>query len=278
MEIEDCAYPLVQSVLATTELKEAFQGVQVAILVGGFPRGPGMERKDLMAKNRPIFVAAGQALNDYAAPDCRVLVVANPANTNCAIAAKYAPKLPKSNFSALTRLDMNRGMGQVAKKLNANANQIKNVIIWGNHSKTQVPDASQAVFTDGSGSQTPLSKKLDESYFKSEFMTIVQNRGADVIAARGLSSAMSAANAVKDHLRSWLLGTAPGEFVSMAVYTGTSNAPYGVASDLFYSLPVTCKDGNWSVVTGLEIPPYVKEAMKVTEKELLEEKSEAGIA
>jgi malate dehydrogenase len=278
MEIEDCAYPLVDSIVSSTDASTAFVGVNIAILVGGFPRGPGMERKDLMAKNKPIFIAMGEALNQHADPNCRVLVVANPANTNCLIAAKHAPKIPKENFTALTRLDMNRAAAQLASKLQCSSNNVKNVVIWGNHSKTQVPDGSQAYLIDtvSSKKQSARSVVNNDAWLFGDFMKTVQNRGADVIAARGLSSAMSAANAIKDHLLSWLRGTPPGEFVSMGVYI--DKPIYGVATDLIYSLPVTCESGGrYKVVDGLTIPDQIKQGLKLTEKELIEEKGEAGL-
>jgi len=197
MEIEDCAYPLVQEVIATIDVNTAFAGVNVAILLGGFPRKPGMERADLLYKNSPIFVEQGKALNN-ADRDCKVLVVANPANTNCMIAANNST-LPKQNFSCLTRLDQNRAVGLAAGKLGATAGNVKNMIIWGNHSNTQYPDASQS-YVQGASGKTSVPSKLDAKYLQTEFVSTIQERGAKVLEVRGLSSAMSAAKAVRDHL------------------------------------------------------------------------------
>ncbi|CEP00860.1 malate dehydrogenase [Plasmodiophora brassicae] len=273
MEVDDCAYPLVVSCTATTDPAEAYAGVQVAILVGGFPRGPGMERKDLLAKNKPIFQAAGEALNAHADPDCKVVVVANPANTNCLIAAQAAPRLPKANFTALTRLDMNRAAAQIAARVGCNAARVRNCVIWGNHSKTQVPDALHATVDGHKSVQAAIGS---DTWLLGDFMTTVQNRGADVIAARGLSSAMSAANAIKDHLRSWLVGTDADEFVSMGVYT-TANAPYGIRPGIVFSYPVKCTKGTYQIVTGLPLHDKVAKAIQATEAELAEEKAEAGL-
>lgn len=274
MEVEDGGYALVHGVIASTDYAEAFKDVDVAVLVGGFPRKKGMLRKDLLAKNKPIFVAAGEALGKYAKPDVKVLVVANPANTNCLVASKNAPNIPKENFTALTFLDMNRARAQLALRIGCPVSQVKNAIIYGNHSKTQVPDAFSALYTDASGQSKPVSQVInDDGWLKSKFMEIVQTRGASVIQARGLSSAMSAANAIKDHLHAWFVGTPDGEVVSMGVYSDGS--AYGVASDIVFSFPVTCSKGKYTIVKDMTIQPDLKEFVSATEKELLEEKAEA---
>lgn len=281
MEIQDCAYPLLRGVVATADLKEAFSAVDVAVLVGGFPRLPGMERKDLLHKNRDIFVAQGQALKQYANPNVKVLVVANPANTNCMIAINNAcgqgSKLSPSNFSCLTRLDMNRAKFQLANRLNTAVPNIKNVIIWGNHSATMYPDLAHSVVTiagqDKKVADLPEEEKKLAQPWLTEFTKTVQQRGAAILAARGFSSALSAACAIADHLRDWIHGTAPGEFVSMGVW---SDGSYGVAKDIVYSFPCTCKNGVYTIVQGLSISAEAKAAMQFTENELLEEKAIAA--
>ncbi len=275
MEIEDCAYPLVEKVLATSNVEAAFTAVDYAVLVGGFPRKAGMQRADLMEKNAPIFVAQGRALEQWASRNVKVLVVANPANTNCLVAAMHAPSIPKQNFTALTRLDDNRAKGQLAKRLGVQVSAVGNTIIWGNHSKTQFPDIEHAhVFSPPPFMKNAKDVVNDAVWTNSVFMPTVQNRGAAVIEARGSSSAMSAANASADHLRSWHRGTAPGEWVSMGVYT---SGQYGVEKGLIYSFPCTCANGEWTVVEGLEPQRDVQlsqQMLKVTETELIEEKKE----
>lgn len=266
MEIEDCAYPLVHGIVPTTDLKEGFTGTNVAILVGGMPRQKGQERKDLLAANGPIFKGQGNAINEFADRNCKVIVVANPCNTNCLIAMRHAPSIPPQNFTALTRLDMNRAKGQLALKLKTTTEHIKNVTIWGNHSKTMCPDADHALL-----GQAPLKDSLDQEWLAKEFVPIVQERGAAVIATRGLSSAMSAAHAVADHLRDWFRGTKPGEYVSMAI---VSDGSYGVEKGIIYSFPVTCEAGTYKIVQGLELSEATQAQMKVTEKELVEERDE----
>jgi malate dehydrogenase len=274
MEIDDGAYPLVHGVIATSNYEEGFKGIHYAFLVGGFPRKAGMERKDLLEKNRPIFVAAGEALEKYADRNVKVLVVANPANTNCLVALKHAPSIPRTNFTAMTRLDSNRAQNQIAARVGVPSVRVKNVLIWGNHSVTQVPDATFAsVDIEGKESVSAPAAVNDDAWLSGEFQTTVQKRGAAVIAARGLSSAMSAANAAKDHMRDWVQGTAPGQYVSMSVITDGN--PYGVAEDIIYSFPCTTRNGEWTIVRDLAVTDRVKELMKKTETELLEEKSEA---
>jgi malate dehydrogenase len=273
MEVDDGAYPLVHGVVATSDYQQAFNNVQAAFLVGGFPRKAGMERKDLLEKNRPIFVDAGQALEKYADRNVKVLVVANPANTNCLVAAAHAPSIPKKNFSAMTRLDSNRAQSQVAQKLGVAPVKVKNVLVWGNHSVTQVPDVSYATFESADSKQLPVAGSVDEAWVFGTFQPTVQKRGAAVISARGLSSAMSAANAAKDHMRDWFLGTPAGEYVSMSVVSDGS--AYGVGKDIVYSFPCVCKGGEYEIVKDLAVSDKIKELLKKTEQELVEERSEA---
>jgi len=272
MEIEDGAYPLVEAVIPTTEPSVAFKNVDYAILVGGFPRGVGMERKDMLAKNGPIFQSMGDALQKYAKETCKVLVVANPANTNCLVCSRHAIKIPRRNFAALTRLDQNRATALLARKLGTPTRKVANVIIWGNHSNTQVPDVSNAVVTvDG----VQKSAEVEEKWVSGEFIPSVQQRGKAVLEARGSSSAVSAANAIKDALRDWHFGTPEGEHVALAVYSDGSY--YGVAKDIFFSFPVTCKNGTYTVVSDLKIGESVRNLIKKSEQELLEERHEAGL-
>eukprot|EP00742_Colponemidia_sp_Colp-10_P005916 GILJ01006327.1.p1 GENE.GILJ01006327.1~~GILJ01006327.1.p1 ORF type:complete len:403 (-),score=67.11 GILJ01006327.1:187-1395(-) len=268
MEIEDGAFPLVEKVVATSDLATAFQDVDVAILVGGFPRKAGMERKDLISKNVSIFREQGQALDAHAKKDVKVLVVANPANTNALIASTYAPSIPKENFSCLTRLDHNRALSQVAIKANVPVSDVKNVVIWGNHSSTQYPDVNHGVIRG-----QPIRQAInDDAYLNGPFISTVQKRGAAIIEARKLGSAMSAANAIKDHMKDWLQGTGPGEFVSMGVL---SNGSYGIEEGLCFSYPVQCGQGKCQIVQGLTLDEFSRKMIAATKKELLEEKEEA---
>jgi malate dehydrogenase len=247
-------------------------------LVGSFPRQKGMERKNLLAKNAAIFKAQGEAIEKYASRNIRVLVVGNPANTNCAIAAACAPSIPKENFSALTRLDMNRAKahlaGLVSSKLGTNviSSQVRNVIIWGNHSATQYPDVNFAVFSQDKYhlSETPIRKLLAaDEYLNGEFIEKIQKRGAEVLEARGLSSAMSAARAACDHVRDWIFGTPANEWISMAV---PSDGSYGVPKGLIFSYPVRCVgSGKYEIVQGLQWDDFSKEKIKTTTEELVEE-------
>jgi len=272
LETEDGAYPLVEAVIPTTDPAVAFKDVDYAILVGGFPRGAGMERKDLLAKNTPIFQSMGEALEKYAKDTCKVLVVANPANTNCLVCSRFAKKLPKRNFAALTRLDQNRAAAQLAHKLGVPVRSVSNVVRWGNHSNTQVPDASNAVITvDG----VRKTVQVEEKWERSEFTQSVQQRGKTILEARGLTSALSAANAIKDCIHDWHFGTPEGDHVALAVYSDGSY--YGIAKDIFYSMPVACKNGNCSIVSDLKINEDVQKLMKKTEEELLAERHEAGL-
>lgn len=275
LELQDCAFPLLEEIVATTSVEEAFTDIDVALLVGAMPRRQGMERKDLLAANAKIFKEQGAALDNFAKKSVKVLVVGNPANTNALIAAQCAPSIPKENFTALTRLDHNRAQAQVALKLGAKTGQcisaqdIKNVTIWGNHSGTQYPDAWQATYN----SKNVKAELEDDAWMKNEFITTVQKRGAAIIAARKLSSAMSAAKAICDHMRNWWSGTSSDSWVSMAVWSNGNS--YGVAEGIIYSFPCKCADGKWEVVNGLPIDEFSREKMDATAKELVEERTEA---
>ncbi|XP_044144743.1 malate dehydrogenase, cytoplasmic [Bufo gargarizans] len=273
MELQDCALPLLKEVIATDKEEVAFKDLDVAILVGSMPRREGMERKDLLKANVNIFKSQGAALDKYAKKTVKVIVVGNPANTNCLTALKSAPSIPKENFSCLTRLDHNRAKAQIALRLNVTSEAVKNVIIWGNHSSTQYPDVSHAS-VKLQGKDVPVSEAVkDDSWLKGKFISTVQQRGAAVIAARKLSSAMSAAKAICDHVHDLWFGTLEGEHVSMGV-TSDGNS-YGVPNDLLYSFPVTIKDKTWKIVEGLNIDDFSCEKMTVTAKELQEEKDTA---
>jgi len=275
LEIEDCALPLVAGIVATTDVKEAFSGVEYALLVGAMPRREGMERADLLKANAGIFKVQGKALSDYSSKDVKVVVVGNPANTNALLAQLSASGIPKENFSALTRLDHNRAKAQIALRLKVNIGQVHNVIIWGNHSSTQYPDISHAYVTDfpNKGDKTPVADAVkDTEWLQGEFIKIVQQRGAAVIKARKLSSAASAAKAIIDHMRDWVVGTPEGEFVSMAVY---SDGTYGVKEGLIFSFPVTIKGGKYHIVKDLAISEFSRKLLKATEEELVSEKETA---
>lgn len=269
MEIEDCAYPLVNSIEFGYDPNEMLKDADVAIFVGGMPRKVGMERKDLIDKNVAIFKEQGKALNEVASKNCKVLVVANPANTNCLVLSKYAPDIPRENFSAMTRLDHDRALNQIAQRTHNKVIDIKNVIIWGNHSSTQYPDVR---FVTVNGEK--LNVEGDEEFYQKDFISTVQKRGAAIIEARGLSSSMSAANAASNHLRDWYLGTEG--YVSMALITDGSL--YDVEKDLCFSFPVICK-GNFEheIVTDLDIDDFSREKLQTTMKELTEERDLAEI-
>lgn len=274
MELEDCSLPLLKGVVATDKEEVAFKDIDFALLVGAMPRKEGMERKDLLAANVRIFKSQGQALDAHAKKSVRVVVVGNPANTNAYIASKYAPTIQPQNFSCLTRLDHNRATSQVALKLGLTADKVKNVIIWGNHSSTQFPDIRHAKVHLANGEvKSAYEAVQDEDWIKNKFIPCVQKRGGAIIAARKLSSAMSAAKAICDHVRNIWLGTAEGEWVSMGVI---SDGSYGIEKGLMYSFPVTIdKNHNWSIVQGLEINDWARDLMDKTAKELLEEKNDA---
>lgn len=268
MEIADCAMPLVRDVIATDDPNVAFKDVDAVFMVGAMPRREGMERKDLLAANVKIFKVQGQALDQHAKKSVRVLVVGNPANTNALICSHYAPSIPKDNFSAMTRLDQNRGAAQLALKAGVSISSIKKVTIWGNHSSTQFPDASHAVINGQNASQVIG----DAAWINEVFVPTVQKRGASVIAARKLSSAMSAAKAACDHMKSVWFGTPSDDWVSMGVF---SDGSYGTPEGIMFSFPVTIKDKKWTIVQGLEMSEFSKKMLGVTGAELCEEREEA---
>lgn len=271
MELTDAAYPLLKGIVATVDVDEACKGVDIAVMVGGFPRGPGMERKEVMSKNVAIYKGQASALETHANAGCKVVVVANPANTNALILSNYAPKIPKENVTCLTRLDHNRALGQVSEKTGAPVSEVKNVIIWGNHSSTQYPDVNH-----GEVSGMPIRSAIgDDAYLDGEFVKTVQQRGAAIIAARKLSSALSAASSVCDHVRDWVNGTAPGTWTSMGVVSPGGDDAYGIEEGLMYSFPVTCAGGKWSIVPDLAIDDRSRTLMDATAAELKEEKTMA---
>ncbi|KAL9649829.1 hypothetical protein ABK040_009642 [Willaertia magna] len=270
MEIEDSAYPLIKEVIPTTDLKEAFSEIDICLMLGSFPRKDGMQRRDLLEKNADIYKTQGEALEKYAKKSVKVLVIGNPANTNCLIAKTYAPSIPSMNFTALTRLDHNRACCQIAKKLGIDVTDVHNVVIWGNHSTTQVPDVSNG-YVSISGEKKLITDVInDEAYIKKEFFTTVSTRGEHVISLRKQNSATSAAKAVVDHMKDWILGTKEEDWVSMAI---PSDGSYNIKEGLIFSFPVICKDGKISIVQDLPISSWIKEKLEITEKELLEEKS-----
>ena len=264
MELEDCAFPLVDGIVQTDDAKVAFKDADYALLVGARPRGPGMERKDLLEANAAIFSAQGQAINETASRDIKVLVVGNPANTNALIAQRNAPDIDPRQFTAMTRLDHNRAMAQLGEKLGKTVNDIKKMTIWGNHSSTQYPDLHHCE-VDGKNA----AEQVDQQWYADEYIPTVQQRGAAIIKARGASSAASAANAAIDHMRSWALGTDEGDWVSMGIY---SDGSYGIQEGLIYSFPCVCKNGDWEIVQGLEVNDFSRERMTATETELAEER------
>jgi malate dehydrogenase len=264
MELSDCAFPTLQSVIATDDAKVAFRDCNVAMLVGARPRGPGMERKDLLLANAQIFSAQGKALDAAADRAVRVLVVGNPANTNSLIAQRNAPGLDPRNFTAMTRLDHNRALFQLAEKTSSHVTRVRRMIIWGNHSTTQYPDLNHAT-VDGK----PARALVDEKWVTETFIPVVQQRGAAVIKARGSSSAASAASSAIDHVRDWIKGTAEGDWVSMAV---PSDGSYGIKEGVVFSYPVTCREGQYQIVQGLEIDAFSRARLAATEKELHEER------
>jgi malate dehydrogenase len=271
MELQDGAYPLLESVEITSDPLVGFKNADVAILVGAFPRKPGMERKDLLEKNAAIFAEQGRALDKVASRHVKVVVVGNPANTNCAICAACAPSLPRENFSALTRLDLNRARSLLASRVGVRPSSVVNSIIWGNHSATQYPDVSHAyvVLPDGTKQTVRVAVK-DDAYLNGPFIETVQKRGAAVLAARGMSSAMSAANSIVDHMRDWVLGTPQGEYVSMAV---PSDGSYDIPKGIVYSFPVECTLGRYRIVQGLSIDAFSRTKMTLTLNELVEEQT-----
>jgi malate dehydrogenase len=265
MELDDCAFPLLTGIDIHDDPNQAFDGVNIALLVGARPRSKGMERSDLLEANGGIFKPQGQALNDHAADDIKVLVVGNPANTNCLIAQSNAPDIPTERFTAMTRLDHNRAIAQLARKTGAAVRDITNVTIWGNHSATQYPD----IFHAKVGGQNAAEVVNDQDWLENDFIPTVQKRGAAIIEARGASSAASAANAAIDHVHDWVLGTPDGDWVSMAI---PSDGSYDVAEGIISSFPVTCRDGVYEVVQGLEINEFSRARIDATVNELKEER------
>jgi malate dehydrogenase len=268
MELRDCAFDTLHDVVSTDEPDVAFRDTDYALLVGAKPRGPGMERKDLLLENAKIFSVQGKALNDNASRDVRVLVVGNPANTNALIALSNAPDLPAGNFTAMTRLDHNRAIGQLADKTGTQVAEIKRMIIWGNHSATQYPDISHALVAG-----RPATDGIAQAWLTDDFIPTVQQRGAAIIKARGASSAASAASAAIDHIHDWVTGTPGDDWVSMAV---SSDGSYGIEEGVVYSFPVRCSGGRYEIVQDLEIDEFSRERMAATDAELREER--AGVA
>jgi len=264
MELNDCAFPTLNKVVATDDAKAAFRDCHIGLLVGARPRGPGMERKDLLLANAQIFSAQGKALNEVADRKIKVLVVGNPANTNALIASRNAPGLDRRCFTAMTRLDHNRALSQLAEKTGSHVNDIKHMTIWGNHSATQYPDISHATVK-----ARPAKSLVDQKWIEEQFIPTVQQRGAAVIKARGSSSAASAASAAIDHVRTWVLGTAEGDWTSMAI---PSEGSYGIKEGVVYSYPVTCRNGEYQIVQGLSIDEFSRKRMGITETELREER------
>src|SRR6266478_4753719 len=264
MELNDCAFPTLNRVVASDDATVAFRDCQIALLVGARPRGPGMERKDLLLANAQIFSAQGKALNESADRNVKVLVVGNPANTNALIARANARDLNPHNFTAMTRLDHNRALTQLAGKTGSHVTSIRRMTIWGNHSATQYPDISHTVVNG-----KPAKPLVDQKWIEDTFIPVVQQRGAAIIKARGASSAASAASAALDHIHDWFHGTPAGDWVSMAV---PSDGSYGIKEGVIYSYPVTIKDGNYQVVQGLSVDEFSRKRMDATDKELREER------
>ncbi|MEM8930855.1 MAG: malate dehydrogenase [Acidobacteriota bacterium] len=268
MELRDCAFPNLHEIVATDQAEEAFDGADVALLVGARPRGPGMERKDLLQANAQIFSVQGKALDAKASRDVRVLVVGNPANTNALIAASNAPSLDRRQFTAMTRLDHNRALHQLASKAGCHTTDIQRLTIWGNHSSTQYPDISHATIGGA-----PAKAQVDQAWIEDDFIPTVQKRGAAIIKARGASSAASAASAAIDHVRTWIDGTPDGDWVSMAI---PSDGSYGIDEGVVFSYPVTCSGGDYQIVQDLPIDDFSQARLDATDAELREER--AGVA
>lgn len=260
MELEDCAFPLLHDIVLTDDSAIGFRETDYAILIGAKPRSKGMERNDLLTENAKIFSAQGRAINDNASKDVRVLVVGNPANTNALIAASNAPDLDPRHFTGMMRLDHNRALGQLANKTNSLVADIKRMTVWGNHSMTQYPDISNCLVNG-----TPAYDLVSKDWAIDHFVPRIQRRGAEIIAARGLSSAASAADAVVDHVHSWALGTPDGDWVSMSV---PSDGSYGIEEGVMFSFPVTCKNGEYEIVQGLELDELTRSRMHASDKEL----------
>ncbi|MBM5812416.1 MAG: malate dehydrogenase [Gammaproteobacteria bacterium] len=264
MELQDCAFPTLAGVVPSDDARVAFGDCDYALLVGARPRGPGMERKDLLLANAQIFSAQGRALDEVAKRDVRVLVVGNPANTNALIAAANAPGIARGNFTAMMRLDHNRALAQLALRGGQHTTAIRRMVVWGNHSATQYPDIS---FCSIAG--RPAGEVIEAGWYREQFIPTVQQRGAAIIKARGASSAASAASAAIDHMRDWALGTPEGDWVSMAI---PADGSYGIPEGVMYSYPVTCRDGRYTIVPGLAISDFSRERMTATHRELLEER------
>ncbi len=265
MELRDCAFPALHGIVATDDANVGFKDTDFALLVGAKPRGPGMERSDLLLGNAKIFSAQGKAINEHASRDIKVLVVGNPANTNALIASANAPDIDPRQFTAMTRLDHNRALAQVAEKTGAHVSQLKQMTIWGNHSATQYPDVSHLTING-----EPAGSKLDKEWLVDTFIPTVQQRGAAIIKARGASSAASAASAAIDHMHDWALGSAEGDWVSMAV---PADGSYGIEPGVVYSFPVTCRGGDWAIVPGLAIDDFSRQRMDATDAELRDERA-----
>ena len=265
MELDDCAFETLAGVVATDDANVAFKDSDYALLVGARPRGPGMERKDLLEANAAIFSVQGKAINDHASRDIKVLVVGNPANTNALIASSNAPDIDPGNFTAMTRLDHNRAIAQLARKTDGHVSDVRCMTIWGNHSATQYPDINHATV-----SGKKASDLVDQAWLESDFIPVVQQRGAAIIKARGASSAASAASAAIDHMHDWALGTPDDDWVSMAI---PADGSYGIEPGVIYSYPVRCSGGNYEIVQGLEIDAFSRERMDATEGELREERA-----
>ncbi len=264
MELDDCAFPLLSDVVITDDANVAFKDANFALLVGARPRGPGMERSDLLEANAGIFKVQGKAMNDHASRDLRTVVVGNPANTNSLTAMLSAPDLDPRNFTALTRLDHNRALAQLAAKTGSKVTDIQKMTIWGNHSTTQYPDISNCTVRGEAA-----SGMVEQAWYREQYIPRVAKRGAEIIDARGASSAASAANGAIDHIHDWVLGTADGDWTSMAV---PSDGSYGIPEGLMFSFPVTCKNGDYEIVQGLEVDEFSRSMLNATQKELEEEK------
>lgn len=277
MELHDCAFPLINQLIGTCDYEEAFTDADICILIGAFPRKKGMLRADLLKVNAGIFKGQGEAMEKFAKKTCKTLVVGNPANTNALICSTNAPKIPKENFTAMTRLDHNRACSQISEKVGCSVEQVKNVSIWGNHSKTQYPDVNHAFLMNfpKPGFDTPVRTAVnDDDWCNGEFITSVQQRGAAIIEARGFSSAASAANAALSHVRDWFLGTPKGTWVSMGVM---SDGSYDIPKGIIYSFPCRCKNGEYTIVQDLKVDSFSRNLMTATANELLEEAAEAGV-
>jgi len=264
MELNDCAFPLLAGIVATDDPNVAFKDTDYAILVGARPRGPGMERSDLLQANAAIFSVQGKALNAHASRNVKVLVVGNPANTNALITLKNAPDLNPRNITSMMRLDHNRSLSQIAEKVGSHSTRVEKMVVWGNHSATQFPDISYAT-VDGK----PVAEVVDNQWYVKEFIPVVQQRGAAIIKARGASSAASAASAAIDHMRSWAHGS-NGQWVSMGVYSAGNS--YGIDQDIMYSFPIVCENGEWKEIPGLPVGDFARGMMSATEKELIGER------